>query len=128
MLKIAVVLEPDDDGGFTAHVPTIPGCFSEGETIEETISNIREAIEMILEATDDDLIVGDKAKVFELDWDVAGSRQVLPDPAPSGVEEGEDPREARVSPQQAATQVPLKATRAFQVDPNPETGIREPRE
>lgn len=68
MIKIAVVLEPCEEGGFTASVPTIPGCFSEGETVQETLHNISEAIELILEAVEDDLVVEESAIVKELIW------------------------------------------------------------
>jgi len=40
-----VVLHPDpEDGGWVAEVPSLPGCFSQGETKEEVIANIRDAI------------------------------------------------------------------------------------
>jgi predicted RNase H-like HicB family nuclease len=68
MIKIAVVLEPCEEGGFSVHVPTIPGCFSEGETVEQALSCIREAIELHLEAVEDDLIVEEGSQVFELVW------------------------------------------------------------
>lgn len=44
-----IVLEPSDEGGFTATVPVLPGCVSEGETVEEAMANIQEAIELYLE-------------------------------------------------------------------------------
>jgi predicted RNase H-like HicB family nuclease len=44
-----VLFEPSDEGGYTAHVPALPGCISEGDTIEEARRNIREAIELYLE-------------------------------------------------------------------------------
>ena len=44
-----VVLEPSEEGGYTALVPSLPGCISEGEGIEDTMANIREAIELYLE-------------------------------------------------------------------------------
>jgi len=50
-MKLQVVLEPSDEGGFTVFVPALPGCISEGETEEETMANIREAIELYLEDT-----------------------------------------------------------------------------
>jgi predicted RNase H-like HicB family nuclease len=53
-MKIQVVLEPSDDGGYTVYVPTLPGCISEGETVEEAMQNIREAIELYLEPVEDD--------------------------------------------------------------------------
>lgn len=48
-MKLKVVLEPSDEGGYTVYVPSLPGCISEGDTIEEALANIREAIELHLE-------------------------------------------------------------------------------
>ena len=49
-MKYKVVLEPQEEGGYTVYVPTLPGCVSQGETTEETMANIREAIEVYLES------------------------------------------------------------------------------
>ncbi len=65
-MKLKVVLEVSEDGGFTAYVPSLPGCISEGNTKEEALVNIREAIELYLEPTEDDHIQGEKAEVLEL--------------------------------------------------------------
>jgi predicted RNase H-like HicB family nuclease len=48
-MNLKVVLEPSDDGGYTVLVPALPGCISEGDTKEEALKNIREAIELYLE-------------------------------------------------------------------------------
>lgn len=48
-MKLKVVLEPSDERGYTVYVPSLPGCISEGDTIEEALTNIREAIELYLE-------------------------------------------------------------------------------
>jgi predicted RNase H-like HicB family nuclease len=48
-MKLKVILEPSDEGGFTAIVPSLPGCISEGDTQKEAMKNIREAIELHLE-------------------------------------------------------------------------------
>ena len=48
-VTLKVVLESSDEGGFTAYVPALPGCISEGETRDEAMANIREAIELYLE-------------------------------------------------------------------------------
>ena len=53
-MKLKVVLEPSDEGGFTALVPSLPGCISEGDTRDEALANIREAIELYLEPVEDD--------------------------------------------------------------------------
>jgi predicted RNase H-like HicB family nuclease len=46
-----VVLIPDTEvGGFTVIVPSLPGCISEGDTVDEAIANIREAIDLHIES------------------------------------------------------------------------------
>ena len=47
--EIVIEKEPDDEGYF-AYSPTVPGCFSNGKTIEQTKRNIREAIAQHLES------------------------------------------------------------------------------
>lgn len=44
----AVFLE-EKDGGYSINVPALPGCFSQGDTFEQAITNIKEAIELYLE-------------------------------------------------------------------------------
>jgi predicted RNase H-like HicB family nuclease len=53
-MRLRVVLEASDEGGFTVYVPSLPGCISEGETEKEALKNIREAIELYLEPVADD--------------------------------------------------------------------------
>ena len=65
-MKIKVILEPSEDGGYTVFVPSLPGCISEGDTIDEAMANIREAIELYLEPVDDDTIIYENALVQEL--------------------------------------------------------------
>ncbi|MFZ2113581.1 MAG: type II toxin-antitoxin system HicB family antitoxin [Solirubrobacteraceae bacterium] len=45
-----VVFEPQDDGNYTAYVPDLPGCVSEGETLDEAAAMIREAMALYLES------------------------------------------------------------------------------
>ncbi|MBC7234065.1 MAG: type II toxin-antitoxin system HicB family antitoxin [Chloroflexi bacterium] len=66
-MRFKVVLEPSDEGGFTVYVPALPGCISEGETIEEALENIREAIELYLEPVEDDWIVEEQALTQEIE-------------------------------------------------------------
>ena len=50
-----VILIPDlEDGGYTAEVPSLPGCISEGDTVEEALANIRDAIQGYIAALEDD--------------------------------------------------------------------------
>lgn len=65
-MKFKVVLEPSDEGGFTMFVPSLPGCISQGETEEEALRNIREAIELYLEPAEDDAILSEEGRVVEL--------------------------------------------------------------
>ena len=44
--NISVLFEEEQDGGFSVSVPTLPGCFSQGDTFEEALKNIREAISL----------------------------------------------------------------------------------
>ena len=52
-MQLRVMLEPSDDGGYTVTVPSLPGCISEGDTREDALANIREAIQLYLEPVDD---------------------------------------------------------------------------
>lgn len=65
-MKLRVVLEPSEDGGFTALVPALPGCISEGDTREAALANIQEAIELYLEPVDDDATLSPDAEVVEI--------------------------------------------------------------
>ena len=53
-MTLKIILEPSDEGGFTAVVPALPGCVSEGDTKEDALKNIREAIDLYLEPVEDD--------------------------------------------------------------------------
>lgn len=44
-------LEQVPEGGYFASIPELPGCLSEGETLDEAMTNIREAMELYLEAS-----------------------------------------------------------------------------
>jgi predicted RNase H-like HicB family nuclease len=48
--SFTVFYEEAEEGGFVARVPALPGCHTQGETIEETEANVREAIEVYLES------------------------------------------------------------------------------
>jgi len=50
-MKFYVVLEPDlESGGYVVECPELPGCVSQGETVDEALRNIKEAIEVYLES------------------------------------------------------------------------------
>lgn len=50
-MKLKVLVKPEAVGGYSVSVPALPGCYSEGETLDEAMSNIREAAELWIEAT-----------------------------------------------------------------------------
>jgi predicted RNase H-like HicB family nuclease len=53
-MRIKVILHPDEDGGFWVEVPGMPGVVSEGETADEALANIRDAIETVLSVDEGD--------------------------------------------------------------------------
>ena len=65
-MKLKIVLKPSEEGGYTAYVPSLPGCISEGDTANEAMANVREAVELYLEPIDDDLAGKDGLEVHEL--------------------------------------------------------------
>jgi len=65
-VKLKVVLEPSVDGGYTVYVPSLPGCISEGDTREEALENIREAIELYLEPAEDDFPVNPDCELMDI--------------------------------------------------------------
>lgn len=66
-MKFQTIFEPSEDGGFTVYVPSLPGCISEGDTYEEALANIREAIELYLEPVDDDFVPDENTRLVELE-------------------------------------------------------------
>ena len=66
-MRLKVVLEPSEEGGFTVHVPSLPGCISEGQTREEALRNIKEAIQLYLEPAEEDLILSENTLVLEVE-------------------------------------------------------------
>jgi predicted RNase H-like HicB family nuclease len=65
-MKLKIVLELGEDKGYTVYVPSLPGCISEGNTREEALENIKEAILLYLEPTEDDQIDKERGDVLEL--------------------------------------------------------------
>jgi len=68
-MKYTVILERESDGGFVASVPVLPGCISQGDTREEAMANIKEAIHLYVEdclATGDAVPEEDSREYVEL--------------------------------------------------------------
>lgn len=49
VLEYNVIFQKEQEGGYSVWVPTLPGCTSQGETFEEALENVREAIALYLE-------------------------------------------------------------------------------
>ena len=64
-MELTVILEIQEEGGFTVYVPSLPGCISQGESKEEAVKNIKEAIELWLEPDTNELLefTGEKITV-----------------------------------------------------------------
>jgi len=52
-MKLKVVVRPEAEGGYSAAVPALRGCYSQGETVEEALANVREAALGWLDAAGD---------------------------------------------------------------------------
>jgi len=65
-MKIKIVVHEAEEGGFWAEVPALPGCASQGETMDELIANVREAIAGWLDAEIPPLSPGSRERVLEL--------------------------------------------------------------
>jgi len=60
-MQVKVVLHEAQEGGFWAEVPALPGCVSQGETMDELLANVREAIQAWL-ATEPPVEAGEEVK------------------------------------------------------------------
>jgi len=65
-MKIKVVVHEADEGGFWAEVPAIPGCATQGETFEELLENLYEAVEGCLSVDIAEPKLGGKDRVMEI--------------------------------------------------------------
>ena len=53
-MRYSVVVHSAEEGGYWVDVPALPGCYSQGESVEECLQNVREAIELHLEVLRDE--------------------------------------------------------------------------
>jgi predicted RNase H-like HicB family nuclease len=52
-MRLEIILEQEEDGGYSVHCPALKGCHSQGETQEDALKNIQEAIELYLEVVNE---------------------------------------------------------------------------
>ena len=65
-MKLKVVVHEAEEGGFWAEVPSIPGCATQGETFDELLGNIYEAVEGCLSVDIKDIEITGKDKILEI--------------------------------------------------------------
>lgn len=65
-MKLNVIIHTAEEGGFWAEVPALKGCVSEGETMDEVIFNIKEAIEGWLESQNNMIQTGQDTQIIEV--------------------------------------------------------------
>jgi predicted RNase H-like HicB family nuclease len=65
-MKLKVVVHEAEEGGYWVEVPSIPGCATQGDSFDELLSNIYEAVEGCLSVDVQDLSVSEKDKVMEI--------------------------------------------------------------
>ena len=65
-MKLKVVVHEAEEGGFWAEVPSIPGCATQGDSFEELLNNIYEAVEGCLSIDIQDVVVSERDKVMEI--------------------------------------------------------------
>ena len=65
-MKVKVIVHEAEEGGYWAEVSSIPGCSTQGETFEELLSNIYEAVEACLSIDIKDVEITGKDKVLEI--------------------------------------------------------------
>jgi predicted RNase H-like HicB family nuclease len=65
-VKIKVVVHEAEEGGYWAEVPALPGCASQGETMDELMENLREAIQGCLSVEVSEPKPGGKQQIFEI--------------------------------------------------------------
>jgi predicted RNase H-like HicB family nuclease len=65
-MKLKVVIHEAEEGGYWAEVPSIPGCATQGDSFDELLSNIYEAVEGCLSVDIQDIAISEKDKVMEI--------------------------------------------------------------
>ena len=65
-MKIKAIIHPAEEGGYWAEVPALPGCITEGDTMEEVLVNLKDAIEGWLEVANNSQSVESTAQIVEI--------------------------------------------------------------
>jgi predicted RNase H-like HicB family nuclease len=65
-MKIQAVIHPAEEGGYWAEVPGLPGCITEGDSMEETLANLKDAIEGWLAVANHRSVIAPTAQIVEI--------------------------------------------------------------
>ncbi|MGI2902473.1 type II toxin-antitoxin system HicB family antitoxin [Tolypothrix sp. VBCCA 56010] len=65
-MKLKVIIHEAEEGGYWAEVPAIPGCATQGDTFEELLQNIYEAVEGCLSVNIENLETTDQSRIIEI--------------------------------------------------------------
>lgn len=65
-MKLKIIVHKAEEGGFWAEAPALPGCYTQGDTWEELLQNIYEAIEACLSIDAEDVELKPEDKVMEI--------------------------------------------------------------
>jgi predicted RNase H-like HicB family nuclease len=66
-VKLKVVVHSAEEGGYWAEIPALPGCVSQGDTLEETLANVREAAEGWLEVSEQQATTEPDVQLLEIE-------------------------------------------------------------
>ena len=64
-MKLKIIVHPAEEGGFWAEVPAIQGCATQGETMEELLANLHDAVDACLSVDLETIEIAENDKVFE---------------------------------------------------------------
>ena len=65
-MKIRAIIHPAEEGGYWAEVPAFPGCITEGDTMEEVVANLKDAIEGWLDVANSRNAIESTAQIVEI--------------------------------------------------------------
>ena len=65
-MKLKAIIHQAEEGGYWAEVPSIPGCATQGESLEELLQNLEEAVEGCLSVDIEDIAISETDKIMEI--------------------------------------------------------------
>lgn len=65
-MRVVAIVHEAEEGGYWAEVPALPGCYTQGESLDELKANLREVVELMLESTPEELKLTGGGQLLEL--------------------------------------------------------------